>query len=42
MEIDPDHIEDEFFIPLGHVVAAAAAPEFGQPRGTCSAPGFSV
>jgi hypothetical protein len=29
-EIDPDNIEDENFIPLGHVLAAVAAPEFGQ------------
>ena len=27
---DVDYLEDEFFIPLGHIVAAAAAPEFGQ------------
>jgi hypothetical protein len=25
-----DHIEDAFFLPLAHIVAAAAAPEFGQ------------
>jgi hypothetical protein len=28
--IDPDYIEDEFFLPLGHCLAAVAAPEFGQ------------
>ena len=28
--IDADFIEDEFFLPLGHVLAAVAAPEFGQ------------
>ena len=28
--IDPDYIEDEFFLPLGHILAAVAAPEFGQ------------
>src|SRR6476620_10974147 len=28
--VDPDYLEDEFFIPLGHVLAAVAAPEFGQ------------
>ena len=27
---DVDFIDDEFFTPLAHVVAAAAAPEFGQ------------
>ena len=30
--IDPDYIEDEFFLPLGHVLAAVAAPEFGQDK----------
>jgi hypothetical protein len=25
-----DYLDDEFFLPLGHIVAAAAAPEFGQ------------
>jgi hypothetical protein len=30
MPINADYIEDEFFIPLGHVLAAVAAPEFGQ------------
>src|SRR5262245_28560555 len=25
-----DNIEDEFFLPLAHVLAAVAAPEFGQ------------
>jgi hypothetical protein len=25
-----DYIADEFFLPLGHVLAAAAAAEFGQ------------
>jgi hypothetical protein len=29
-KIDADYIENEYFIPLGHIVAAAAAPEFGQ------------
>jgi molybdopterin-guanine dinucleotide biosynthesis protein A len=28
--IDADYIPDEFFMPLGRIVAAAAAPEFGQ------------
>jgi hypothetical protein len=28
--VNPDFIEDEFFIPLAHCVAAVAAPEFGQ------------
>jgi hypothetical protein len=28
--VDPDFLEDEFFIPLAHCVAAVAAPEFGQ------------
>jgi hypothetical protein len=28
--VDPEYIEDEFFLPLGYIVAAAAAPEFGQ------------
>jgi hypothetical protein len=28
--VDPDYLEDEFFIPLAHVLAAVAAPEFGQ------------
>ena len=27
---DVDHLEDEFFLPLGHILAAVAAPEFGQ------------
>ena len=30
MPIDADNIEDEFFLPLAHVLAAVAAPEFGQ------------
>ena len=25
-----DILEDEFFLPLGHILAAVAAPEFGQ------------
>jgi hypothetical protein len=29
-DIDADNIEDEFFLPLGRIMAAAAAPEFGQ------------
>lgn len=29
-DIDPDNIEEEFFLPLGRIMAAAAAPEFGQ------------
>jgi hypothetical protein len=28
--IDSEYIEDEFFLPLAHVLAAVAAPEFGQ------------
>jgi hypothetical protein len=28
--IDSNYIEDEFFLPLGRIMAAAAAPEFGQ------------
>ncbi len=28
--IDADRIPDEFFMPLGRIVAWAAAPEFGQ------------
>jgi hypothetical protein len=27
---DVDSLEDEFFLPLAHCIAAAAAPEFGQ------------
>jgi hypothetical protein len=30
VEIDADEIEDEFFLPLGHIVAAVASSEFGQ------------
>jgi hypothetical protein len=30
VDIDADHIDDEFFMPLGRIMAAAAAPEFGQ------------
>jgi hypothetical protein len=29
-KIDPEYIENEYFLPLAHCVAAAAAPEFGQ------------
>ncbi len=29
-DIDPDNIEDEFFLPLARIMAAQAAPEFGQ------------
>jgi hypothetical protein len=29
-DIDTDYIDDEFFLPLGRIMAAAAAPEFGQ------------
>ena len=29
-DIDPDYLEDEFFIPLAHIIAAVASPEFGQ------------
>jgi hypothetical protein len=29
-DIDPENIEEEFFLPLGRIMAAAAAPEFGQ------------
>jgi hypothetical protein len=29
-DIDPANIEDEFFLPLGRIMAAVAAPEFGQ------------
>ena len=28
--IDPDAIEDQYFIPLGYLLSWAAAPEFGQ------------
>ena len=27
---DIDHLEDEFFLPLGHILAWKAAPEFGS------------
>jgi hypothetical protein len=30
VDIDSDYIDDEFFLPLGRIMAAAAAPEFGQ------------
>ncbi len=30
VSIDADRIPDEFFMPLGRCIAAAAAPEFGQ------------
>jgi hypothetical protein len=30
VDIDANYIEDEFFLPLGRIMAAAAAPEFGQ------------
>jgi hypothetical protein len=29
-EVDADNIEDELFLPIAHVLAAVAAPEFGQ------------
>jgi hypothetical protein len=29
-DIDSQNIEEEFFLPLGRIMAAAAAPEFGQ------------
>jgi hypothetical protein len=28
--VDPDFIDDDLFLPLAHVLAAVAAPEFGQ------------
>jgi hypothetical protein len=30
VDIDADYIEEEFFQPLGRIMAAVAAPEFGQ------------
>jgi hypothetical protein len=30
VDIDADTIEEEFFLPLGRIMAAVAAPEFGQ------------
>jgi hypothetical protein len=27
---DVEYLEDEYFIPLAHIVAAVASPEFGQ------------
>jgi hypothetical protein len=30
VDIDSNYIDDEFFLPLGRIMAAAAAPEFGQ------------
>lgn len=30
VDINPNYIEEEFFLPLGRIMAAAAAPEFGQ------------
>jgi hypothetical protein len=30
VDIDADKIEEEFFLPLGRIMAAVAAPEFGQ------------
>jgi hypothetical protein len=30
VDISADYIEEEFFLPLGRIMAAAAAPEFGQ------------
>jgi hypothetical protein len=29
-EVDPDNIEDHVFLPLANILAAVAAPEFGQ------------
>jgi hypothetical protein len=30
VDIDADYIDEEFFLPLGRIMAAVAAPEFGQ------------
>jgi hypothetical protein len=30
VDINADYIEEEFFLPLGRIMAAVAAPEFGQ------------
>jgi hypothetical protein len=30
VDIDSNYIDEEFFLPLGRIMAAAAAPEFGQ------------
>ena len=28
--VDADYLEDEYFIPIAHIIAAVASPEFGQ------------
>ena len=28
--VDPDYLEDEFFLPIANIIAAVASPEFGQ------------